>query len=84
MNTEKINNNDNNGNNEWDMSDMPEFNNKNTQESLELFTEVYDGYKVTSRGYDKKSEAYDEIRNNWKDADVTTYYHNGQWYIISK
>lgn len=49
---------------------------------LALFTEVYGGYKISSMPYDNKNDAYEEIKN-WT-GDVTTYYHGGKWYIISK
>lgn len=53
-----------------------------TDDYLELFTEVYDGYRISSVPYDSREEAYREIKN-WV-GDVTTYFYNGRWYIISK
>ena len=54
-------------------------------EILSLFTEVYDGYKISSQPFDNKSDAYEEIRNNWQGTpNVTTYYYDKKWYIISK
>ena len=60
----------------------PSIKDSSTNDDLALFTEVYGGYRISSMPYDSKEDAYEEIKN-WT-GDVTTYYHGGKWYIISK
>ena len=54
-------------------------------ETLPLYSKAYADYKISSMPFDKKEDAYKEINENWKGVeDVTTYYHGGKWYIVSK
>ena len=70
---------------QWKGMDIRQNPPKDEADTLSLFSEVgYGGYKISSSPFDSKSEAYDEIRENWQGADVTTHFHNGKWYIVSK
>lgn len=53
---------------------------------LELGKKVYGEYKISSMPFDSKDDAWEDIRNYWKNCDVTTYFDNieKKWYIISK
>lgn len=52
---------------------------------LMIGDEVYAGYKVVSLPYDNKSAAYAAIREGWQGVpNVTTYFQDGSWYIITK
>lgn len=44
------------------------------------------GYIVASIGFEKKSDAYDDIRNYRQGVTCTTYYDRAEklWYIIEK
>lgn len=54
-------------------------------EGLKIGDGVYSGYKIASLPYENKSEAYDAIRESWQGVpDVTTYFQDGSWYIITK
>ena len=70
--------------NQWDESSQPTNEQQPDDEVLPLFSEAYSGYKISSAPFDKKEDAYEEIRQYWQGADVTTYSHNGKWYIVSK
>lgn len=50
-----------------------------------LGDEVYGGYKIASLPYSSKNEAYQAIRDGWQGVpNVTTYFDNGSWYIVTK
>lgn len=53
--------------------------------TLPLYTEVMNGaYKIASQPFERKEDAYEEIKNFWQGADVTTYQQGGYWYIIER
>ncbi|MBO6244283.1 MAG: hypothetical protein J6O41_06970 [Clostridia bacterium] len=52
---------------------------------LLLGTPVMGGiYKISSMPFTSKVMAYAEISAHWKGVEGTTYYDNGEWYIITK
>lgn len=70
---------------QWQNMDVRQASSESKAETLPLYSEVgYGGYKISSAPFDNKSEAYDEIRNNWQGVDVTTHFYNGRWYIVSR
>lgn len=76
-------------NNPWDeLSELPDdqFNKQSSEEKiLPLFKKVNFDYKISSMPFDNKEDAYKEIEKSWQGVeDVTTYFDNGKWYIISK
>ena len=72
--SEKLNLNQDNESTNTQWSGLTELANKcpSSSKTLPLFTEVCFGYKISSAPFNNKSEAYDEIREYWQGADVTT------------
>lgn len=56
-----------------------------THKTLPINKELPGGYRVSSLPFKDKDEAYEEIKNIWQGEEgVTTYYDDGDWYIVRK